>query len=294
MKKKTVWIVNEYNFPDDENTRQTNLCKQLNSMGYDAYIISGSTENKGEKNRISGKEKYSFVSTEEAKGFMIKTSDYRNSYQRVLVSLQYQHRLWRLRKDLPNPDVIISDFAGLFGIVFLKWKKKYGIKLIYDILDLWPEAFVAMGYMKREAILTKVLYLLEHKTYKAADGIIFSFQGGKDYINSKGWGTDVGGDIDTGRIGYLNNGVNLDVLDKQKTSFIFSDTDLESDQYKAIYLGSVSDFNGLDVLVEAARVLKKREIDDIVILIYGYGNKEEELKSLAEKYELTNYTVLDK
>ena len=36
MKKKIVWIVNEYNFPDAFKSRQTNLCRQLNLHGYDA------------------------------------------------------------------------------------------------------------------------------------------------------------------------------------------------------------------------------------------------------------------
>ena len=185
MKKKVVWIVNEYNFPDTLKSRQSNLCRRLNEYGYDCYIISGSTHNKGLKNQLSPNEKIRFVKSEEAKGYYIRTSDYKRSYERVLVALQFQYRIWKLRNKLPRPDVIVSDFAGLFGNVFLKWKKKYGTKIIYDILDLWPEGFVEMGYIKKNSLLAKVLYMLEHKSYREADGIIFSFQGGRDYIIDK-------------------------------------------------------------------------------------------------------------
>ncbi|MBQ3865753.1 MAG: glycosyltransferase family 4 protein [Clostridia bacterium] len=290
MAKKVVWIVNEYNFPDAVRSRQTNLCRLLNLRGYDCYVISGSTSNKGRENKIPGKEKYLYTETDEAKGYFIRTSNYKRSYERVLVSLQFQSRLWRLRKKLPHPDVIVSDFAGLFGNGFLKWKKKYGTKVIYDILDLWPEGFVDMGYLKRNSPVTKILYNMEHKSYREADGIIFSFQGGAAYIEDKGWSKKTGGDVDTSRIGYLNNGIDLGAVDRQKTEFVLDDPDLEADGFKAVYLGSVSAFNGLDVLVEAARVLRDRGEDGIRILVYGYGNREEKLKQTAAAYGLKNIT----
>ena len=31
MAKKVIWLVNEYNFPDYERSRQTNLCRLLNA-----------------------------------------------------------------------------------------------------------------------------------------------------------------------------------------------------------------------------------------------------------------------
>lgn len=288
MSKKVVWIVNQYNFPDAEKTRQTNLCRRLNERGYECYVISGSSRNKGGENRLAAGEKFRYVETDEARGYMIRTSDYSKSYERVLVAIQFQWRLWRMRSRLPRPDVIVSDFAGLFGNVFLKWKKKYGTRVIYDILDLWPEGFVDMGYMKKDSPVTKALYRMEHKSYREADGIIFSFQGGRDYIADKGWSKENGGDVDTGDIGYLNNGVDLEAVDRQKTEFVLDDADLDTEKFKVVYLGSVSAFNGLDVLVETARVLQERKEENVQILVYGYGNQEARLKKMAAGYGLNN------
>lgn len=288
MTKKVIWLVNEYNFPDYERSRQTNLCRLLDERGYDAYIISGSSMNKSVENKINDNRKLVFVQTPEAKGYMVKTSNYSKTYERVLVAIQFQHRLWKLRDQLPKPDVIVSDFAGLFGNVFLKWKKKYGTKVIYDILDLWPEGFVDLGYIKKDSVIAKMLYGMEHKSYREADGIIFSMQGGRDYIIDKGWSMEVGGDVDTSDIGYLNNGVNLEKVDSQKNEYILDDPDLDSDQFKVIYLGSISVANGLNVLVETAKVLQERENDKVIILVYGYGNQEEKLKKMAADYGLKN------
>ena len=272
MARKTIWIVNEYTFPDYERTRQTNLCHLLDERGYDAYIISGSSLHKVVANRINDKRDFLFVQAPDAKGYMIRTSNYDKTYERVLVALQFQHRLWKLRKQLPKPDVIVSDFAGLFGNGFLKWKKKYGTKIIYDILDLWPEGFVEIGLIKRNSLIAKMLYSMEHKSYREADGIIFSMQGGRDYIIDKGWSKEVGGDVDTSNIGYLNNGVNLEKVDEQKGEFILNDPDLDTDKFKVVYLGSISKMNGIDVLVETA----------------GFGNQEDKLKKMVSDYGLNN------
>ena len=288
MAKKVIWLVNEYNFPDYERSRQTNLCRLLDERGYDAYIISGSSMNKSVENRINDNKPFVFVQAPEAKVYMIKTSNYDKTYERVLVALQFQHRLWKLRNQLPKPDVIVSDFAGLFGNSFLKWKEKYGTKVIYDILDMWPEGFVDLGYIKKDSIIAKILYNMEHKSYREADGIIFSMQGGRDYIVDKGWSKEVGGDVDTSDIGYLNNGVNLSQVDAQKDEYVLDDPDLDSDKFKVIYLGSISKTNGLDVLVETARVLQARGNEQTMILIYGYGNQEEKLKQMVADYGLKN------
>ena len=288
MAKKVIWLVNEYNFPDYERSRQTNLCRLLDEHDYDAYIISGSSMNKSVANRINDDRPFVFVQASEAKGYMIKTSNYDKTYERVLVALQFQHRIWKLRNQLPKPDVIVSDFAGLFGNGFLKWKKKYGTKVIYDILDMWPEGFVDLGYIKKNSIIAKMLYSMEHKSYREADGIIFSMQGGRDYIVDKGWSKEVGGDVDTSDIGYLNNGVNLAKVDAQKDEYVLADPDLDSDKFKVIYLGSISKTNGLDVLVETARVLQARGNERTIILVYGYGNQEEKLKKMVAVYGLKN------
>jgi glycosyltransferase involved in cell wall biosynthesis len=293
IKKKTIWIVNQYNFPDLSNTRQTNLCSLLNERGYDAYIISGSSvfdssAYKNKKNRVTKKEKLKFVKTKEAKGFIIHSPDYYSQVQRIFSTIIFEHNLWKYKKKLPEPDVIVSDFAGLFGNIVLKWKHRYGTKIIFDILDLWPEDFVNMGYLKKNSLITKILYNMEHKSYREADGIIFSFEGGKDYICDKGWSRDKGGDVDISHIGYLNNGVNLEIVDSQRNKFVLDDVDLDSSKFKAIYLGSVSEFNGLDVLVEAARVLDQKHAGNILILVYGYGNQEARLKEKVHEYGLNN------
>lgn len=288
MSKKIIWIVNEYNGPEYSRTRQTILSQRLGEHGYEVYIIAGSSDNKGGKNAIEDESDFKLVESDSAKFYVIKTSNYRSTYERVLVAIQFQKCIWKLRHQLPKPDVIVSDFAGLFGNGFLKWKKKYKTKIIYDVLDFWPETFVDLGYIKKESLIAKFLYSLEHKSYREADGLVFSLPGARDYIIDKGWSKETGGDVDTSNIGHLTNGVDLETLDQQKKENIYYDSDLDTEKFKAIYLGSVSETNGLDVLVETARVLRDRGNNNVMVLVYGYGNQEEKLRQMVKDYNLTN------
>lgn len=286
--RKTIWIVNEYNGPEEIRTRQTVLSQRLEEQGYRVFLVCGSINHKSGNNSISNDEQFRYVESDGAKYYIIRTSSYKRTYERALVALQFQNRIWKLRNRLPKPDVIVSDFAGFFGNVFLKWKKKYGTRIIYDVLDLWPEGFVDIGYLRKNSVLAKILYSMEHKSYREADGIIFSMQGGRDYIVDKGWSKEVGGDVDTFSIGYLNNGVDLETVDRQKTEFVLDDPDLDSDKFKVIYLGSVSAMNGLDVLVESAKKLQERGDEKVIILVFGYGNQEERLHKMVSDYGLNN------
>lgn len=285
---KTIWIVNEYNPPLQKRSRQIVLAQRLSERGYEVYIIAGSKVHGADRNLLERNEKIKHVEYDGANFIIVNVPNYSHNYQRVLASQIFQNRVWRWRKMLPEPDVIVSDFAGLFGNVFLKWKQKYNIKVIYDILDLWPEDFVDVGFIKKNSIVAKILYSMEHKAYCEADGVIFSFEGGKDYIIEKGWDTAHGGDVDLEKVGYLNNGVDLETVDKQRETVILDDPDLDSDKFKVVYLGSIRKANDLDIIVEAAKELQERGEEKIVLLIYGDGDHRQALEDKVREYGLKN------
>jgi len=288
MNKKVIWLVNQYAIPTAVRTRQTVLSQRMEERGYQVYIICGSKVHGKDNNLIKDVKKFEQREYDGAHFIIIKIDDYTSSIKRVLISIQFQNRVWSLRDQLPTPDVIVSDFAGLFGNKFLKWKHKYGTKIIYDVLDLWPEDFIDVGFVKKKSLLAKMLYSMEYKSYREADGIIFSFEGGKDYIIEKGWDTGSGGEIEVSKIGYLNNGVDLETFDKQRNSVVLDDADLDTNKFKAVYLGAIRRANNTDLIVETAKVLQERKVGDVQILVYGDGDYRQRLEDKANELNLTN------
>jgi len=59
-------------------------------------------------------------------------------------------------------------------------------------------------------------------------------------------------------------------------------------RFTAIYFGAMGLANGLEYVIEAARILVGRGRNGIVFVLHGDGGKRRELESLARGYDLTN------
>ena len=137
--------------------------------------------------------------------------------------------------------------------------------------------------------MTKALYMLEHWIYKKADAVIFTMEGGKQYIIDQGWEKDVPLD----KIYYINNGVDLEVYHRQEQENIFHDPELEQgDTFKVMYTGSMGQANSMFDILDAAEKLKDRA--DIRFLLFGAGYLEDDLKKYARKKHLENVSFKGK
>ena len=91
MRKKVIWLVNEYNGPYvGSRTRQTVLSQLLEQRGYEVYIIAGSSDYKSGENSLKKGEPFRNVEYDGAHFIIIRTNRYRRSPERVLISLQFQ------------------------------------------------------------------------------------------------------------------------------------------------------------------------------------------------------------
>ena len=60
------------------------------------------------------------------------------------------------------------------------------------------------------------------------------------------------------------------------------------DKFVAIYFGAMGLANGLEYVIEAARILANRGKNNIVFVLHGNGGKRAELEKMASEYELQN------
>lgn len=289
MEKKRIWIVGHYTMPPEYEVRVKTLmwAKYLMKEGYDVTLISASTLHNTDINLITGTEKYIFKQYEQYKFIHIKCSDYSGSgIKRVRNLLQFAYRFKKYAKEFGTlPDVILAaDIHCIDYKPIGEFAKKNHIKFIVDIRDLWPESIVEyLGYSKKNPII-KYLYHREKNIYRMADDIVFSMEGGKDYIVDQGWQDD----IDLSKVHHINNGIDLEEYEYNKKNIIYHDPDLEdTSTFKIVYIGSIRKANNIGMLVDAAKVLQNTESKEIQILIYGDGNEREALQKrcAAEKVE---------
>lgn len=177
-------------------------------------------------------------------------------------------------------DIVIASSGpitvGLPGLIahYLR-----GRKLVFETRDLWPEGAIEMGMIKNP-IFIKMAYWFEKRCYKASSLIVSLSPGMKSYIEQNHRHKNVIS---------ITNAANIQLF---STSVKFPHSFDTIKPYKyAIYTGNIGEVNNSYWLYNAAKELKKRGREDIIILLIGEGQQKENLKKLALQENINNFFI---
>ncbi|SOB93603.1 glycosyltransferase involved in cell wall bisynthesis [Ureibacillus xyleni] len=296
--KKNIWLINHYAAAMylDRAGRHYSFAKNLNERGYSPTIFCASTIHNSNNESIElGNEKYLINQVQDISFVFIKTPSYSgNGMQRIKNMFSFYRNLFPVAKEYAKkygkPDTIVaSSVHPLTLVAAIKIAKKLGVPCICEVRDLWPESLVAYGILKRKSLFTKLLYTGEKWIYKNADKLIFTMEGGKDYIIERGWDKNSGGPIDVKNIYHINNGVDLEKFNFNKNEFVLDDSDLSNEEtFKVVYTGSIRQANNVKKIVEIGENIHHRGYKNIQFLIYGKGPDKESLENYCVENEITN------
>lgn len=280
--QKNIWILHHYATPPSMSglTRPYDFSRQLKKHGYKSTIFASAYLHYTSESLILGKHRYIEYLYDEIPFIFIRTPKYSGSgisRMRNMVSFTYSvlfasRDLIRSRK---KPDVIYASSPhALTLIAGVRLAKRLGIPCICEVRDLWPESFVAYGIVKKDNLLLKLLYAGEKWIYKKADKLIFTMEGGKDYIIEKDWDRGHGGPVDLNKVYHINNGVDLDSFNYNKEHYKLDDNDLNDDTvFKVVYTGSIRLVNQVGIILDIAKWLQDNGHGSIKFLIYGAGDQ---------------------
>ncbi len=91
---------------------------------------------------------------------------------RIMAFFSFMVKAYWLAAKLPKPDLIYATSTPLTILVpalFLKWTK--GIPFIFEVRDLWPEAPIALGFIKN-GFLRSIAKWLALTGYREAESIV--------------------------------------------------------------------------------------------------------------------------
>ena len=295
MSKKTIWLINPSAMPPyiEQRIQTLKRAEYLQKNGHDVYIIGGSYFHNTNINLITDKSLYLEKEYKGIKFIHVRNKTYlNNTFLRIYSLLEFHLRLFEVAKSLSKPDVISLYTTIPFSNVVYYLAKRLKAKLVLDVVDLWPESFVALGLVSKYNPILWVAYKAEEWIYKKADKIVFSMEGGADYIKEKKWDIESGGAINLNKVKYINNGVDLNDFNSNKNNFVINDSDLNNDSlFKVIYLGSIRLANGVELILDAAKYLE--HIPNIKLLIYGNGPERGNLKKRIEAENIKNVILKD-
>jgi len=293
---KRIWLINQYAMPPELESRLRTIkfAQYLTQKGYDVTIFASSIMHNMDIDLITDNSLYIEKSYGDIKFVHIKTMKYdSNKLARIISSFQFPWRLKKIIKHYPKPDVILQTAYIPFGLDLYYTAKKLSAKYIIEIVDLWPETFVELGLINKKNPLLYLAYKAEKWLYEKADHIVFSMEGGVNYIQDKHWDKYQGGKIDLAKVHYINNGVDLIDFNQNVENYKLDDKDLDDiNTKKIIYLGSIRLANNLKQLIDAAALLK--DYKDIKFLLYGNGDDREYLESYCKENGINNVIFKDK
>jgi len=289
---KTVWILNHYatDMFLEHGGRHYCFAKYLIRSGWKVRIFCADTVHNSTHRMIQDGGLFDEQECDGIPFVFVRARSYAgNGKQRVLNMLDFYRNVQKAAGGFERPDVIVgSSVHPLTCVAAIRLAKRYRCRVIAEIRDLWPESIVAFGIRKKSDPLIQALYRLEKWIYTKADAIIFTMEGGRDYIIEKGWDKQThGGPVDLDKVHHINNGVDLEAFDYNREQNTFPDADLDApDIFKVVYTGSIRKANGLDLLVECAKMLRNNS--QIKIIVFGAGEELDKLKAKCQREQLKN------
>ncbi|MGJ5715829.1 glycosyltransferase family 4 protein [Staphylococcus equorum] len=288
--KKNIWILNHYatNSYFNQGGRHYWIAENLIKKGYNPTIFCANREHNGSRIIKTEKKHYRTKKVNEIPYVFIDTSEYKtNKIKRVKNILSFYINIQNMIDDYikrnEKPDVIYaSSVHPLTLVAGIRIAKKFDIPCISEVRDLWPESLVAYKVIKKKSIVTKVLYSGEKWIYKNSDEIVMTWEGGTDYIIEKKWDRY----IDLNKVHHISNGILLKDFDSNRSSY--TKNNINEGNFNFIYAGSIRKVNNVGLLLDAAKLIQGKNLNEIKILIYGDGTEREYLEKRCREENIKN------
>jgi glycosyltransferase involved in cell wall biosynthesis len=179
-----------------------------------------------------------------------------------------------------KPDRMFVESQPLtLGAVGLLMKWVRGVPYIYNVPDLQVDVARELGFIRSKtllSIMTKVENLFLRQSW-AVSTVTDRFI---EHFESRG--------VPRRQISFLPNGADTDFLRPGPPDDELLERWGLRGKKVFVYIGTHAYYHGLETLIEAAALLRRRE--DLAFLLIGDGPVREPLKALARKRRLTNVT----
>lgn len=189
--------------------------------------------------------------------------------------------VWRHRRRIPAGDAVISTtpqfFCGLAGWLL----RARGRPWVLEVRDLWPESIVAVGAMRRNAVI-RVLEALETWAYRTADLVVTTTESHRRHVLARAPETPTA---------VVANGITVGWLaeNRQEREAVRDELGL-GDRFVAAYFGTHGMAHRLETVLDAAEIL--RGDNRIALVLAGDGAAREAIEAGVKARGLANVHVL--
>lgn len=206
-------------------------------------------------------------------------------WKRMLEFLSFARLAGKVGRRLARPDVVFATHTPLpIGLAGMKVARHFRVPFVFEVRDVWPDALVNCGALTNPL---GIWYLrrMARRIYAAATHIVALSPGMKRSIVRAG--------VAGNRITVIPNASDLDLFHPGLDGSAVRRRLGLQDRFTAVYFGAMGLANGLEYVVEAARVLARRGNRRIVIVLHGGGGRRARLEKLVRDCGLDNVVFSD-
>jgi glycosyltransferase involved in cell wall biosynthesis len=188
-----------------------------------------------------------------------------------------------------EPDVVIASSPHPFPLLsalVLRWI--YGSKVVFEVRDIWPASIVELTNVGPRNPFILLLAWIERLAARRADLVVSLLEHAMGHYAKLG--------VEPARFLFVPNGLPPESVGAGADSPHDAAFEALRQSGKLIvtYGGMLGVANNIDVLLDAAHLLRERGVDGIHIAVIGDGVRREQLVRRREAENLTNVTIFGK
>jgi glycosyltransferase involved in cell wall biosynthesis len=284
---KCIWIINQYASTPDTGMggRHYYLAKELALRGYDVYLITASWHHLLRSDLVEPA-----GGVQEVDGFKfvrIKTPRYEHAHdkRRILSWLMFALGLTRLEgSGCRRPDVVLCSSPSL--VAFLgaeRVARRAKCRLVFEVRDIWPLTLIEIGGISSRNPAVRLMQWIEDRAYRVSDRVISTLPRAVEHMVSRG--------MDRSKFCWIPNGFSRKEVEAAKPLPRAVANCFPKNGFVVGYAGTLGAANAMDVIIDAAVLLKDHP--EIVFVLVGHGREARDLQSKAIAEGLDNVRFLD-
>jgi glycosyltransferase involved in cell wall biosynthesis len=255
------------------------MARKLVARGHQVTMVCGQYDGAetGLSSPFDGGERRGVVDGIDVVEFQIAYSNKDGFLKRAVLFIKYAIKSTLLAVTEPY-DLLFATSTPLTacipGIVARWFHNK---PFVFEVRDLWPELPRAMGVITNPAVLW-LMGVLEWAAYHSSNRLIGLSPGIIDGIARRG--------VDRSRITLIPNGCDIEIFSGPQVSW--RPEGVSQSDFLALFAGTHGVANGLDAVIAAAAVLKRRGHQALKFVLIGDGKLKPMLQREAAERGLDN------
>lgn len=273
-----IWYVAAYDQPRGQSPRTYDFSVELVRRGHEVTMFTNGYCHFTHKERLLDDELWRVEMLDGIRVVWLKTRPYEgNGVGRGLNMLDNLRRVLQSSLVLGDrPDVVLGPSVPLLtGWVAACLADRYHAPFIFEVRDVWPDALVDIGGLKKNSLIYHVLRYVEKQMYRKATRISSTLPNLADHVLSSG--------SDPAKIVWIPNGVDFAPYNKPE-----SYDGGEGRQLAVMYVGGFGLDHDVPTIIRAAKILQDQGDRSFRFIVIGGGVRKAQCEDEARSYKLCN------